>query len=100
MENKTSIIKNLMAEHKRPFYLYDENKMALQAKTLISHFSPFDFLYSVKANPFAPIVNFMASHKFGADAASTEEVMIARRAGLASKNIFYSSPGKTCSDIE
>ena len=100
MENKTDIIKNLMTEYNRPFYIYDENKIARQIGILLNNFAPFEFLYSIKANPFVPIVNFMASHKFGADTSSAEEVMVARKAGMVSEKIFYSSPGKTRGDIE
>jgi len=100
MENKTNIIKNLMTKYNRPFYLYDESIIDRQVKMLLKNFSPFEFLYSIKTNPFAPIVNFIASRGFGADAASAEEVMIARKAGLTSEKIFYSSPGKTNRDIE
>ena len=100
MENKTNIIKNLMTKHNRPFYLYDESIIDRQVKMLLKNFSPFEFLYSLKTNPFAPIVNFMTSCGLGADSASTEEVMIARKAGLTPEKIFYSSPGKTNRDIE
>ena len=80
--------------------MYDESIIDRQVKMLLKNFSPFEFLYSIKTNPFAPIVNFIASRGFGADAASAEEVMIARKAGLTSEKIFYSSPGKTNRDIE
>jgi diaminopimelate decarboxylase len=100
MENKTKLIKNLMTEYNRPFYLYDESIINRQIEILLKKFLPFEFLYSIKANPFTPIVNFMASHKFGVDAASSEEVMIAWKAGMTSEKILYSSPGKTQRDIE
>jgi len=100
MKNKTDIIKRLMNEYNRPFYIYDENKIAEKIEILSNHFAPFEFLYSIKANPFAPIVNFINSRGLGADAASSEEVMIAQKVGLTSERIFYSSPGKTPKDIE
>jgi len=89
-----------MDEYRRPFYLYDENKINRQIEILLKNFRHFEFLYSIKANPFVPIVNFITSKGLGADAASAEEVMIAQKAGLTAEKIFYSSPGKTPDDIE
>jgi diaminopimelate decarboxylase len=100
MENNLSVIKNLMAQYDRSFYIYDEKIISRKIKTLLDHFSQFEFLYSIKTNPFSPIVNFAASKGFGADAASAEEVMIAQRSGMPYEKIFYSTPGKTRKDIE
>lgn len=100
MENKLKIIQNLMKEHDISFYLYDESTISRQIETLIKNFPTFEFLYTIKTNPFAPIVDFTASNGFGADAASAEEVFIAQRAGLPCDKILYSTPGKTRKDIE
>ena len=100
MENNLDIIKKLMIQHDRPFYIYDEDAISKQIEILSEKFSQFEFLYSVKTNPYAPIVNFIASRGFGADAASAEEVIIAQKAGLSYEKILYSSPGKTPKDIE
>jgi len=96
---KEQMIKKLMDKYSRPFYFYDENIIARQIEILLKNFQPFEFLYSIKANPFAPIVNFIAFKGLGADTASAEEVIIARKAGLTSNRIFYSSPGKIPDDL-
>lgn len=100
MENKLNIIKNLMVHHDRSFYIYDESIISRQIEILLENFPQFEFLYSVKANPFAPIVKFIASKGFGADAASAEEVILSQKAGLPYEKILYSTPGKTRKDIE
>lgn len=100
MENNLDIIKRLMVQYDRPFYIYNESVISKQIEILSKKFSQFEFLYSVKTNPYAPIVNFMASSGFGADAASSEEVIIAQKSGLSYEKILYSSPGKTLKDIE
>jgi len=100
MKNKLSIVKDLMKQYDGSFYIYDESIISNQIKTLSCNFPQFEFLYSVKTNPFAPIVNFAASKGFGADASSPDEVMIAHRAGLSYEKIQYSTPGKTRRDIE
>lgn len=99
MGNNFSIIQNLMKEHGRPFYLYDESTIDSQINTLSSKFSQFEFIYSIKANPYTPVVNFIASKGVGADAASSEEVLISQRAGLPAEKILYSAAGKTRRDI-
>ena len=45
-----------------------------------------DFLYSIKTNPFMPVLKTVAAQSFGADAASANEVLMAHEAGMA-KNI-------------
>jgi diaminopimelate decarboxylase len=100
MEKKLDTIKKLMHKYDGSFYLYDEEIIARQVSALKENFPSFEFLYSVKTNPFRPIIDFVASNGFGADAASAEEVSIGRKAGLASEKVLYSTPGKTRKDIE
>ena len=100
MDNTSDMITNLMTQYDQPFYLYEERIIASQFKTLIEQFSQFEFLYSIKTNPYTPIVDFITSSGFGADAASATEVIKAQQAGLSYDRILYSSPGKTRKDIE
>jgi diaminopimelate decarboxylase len=46
------------------------------------------------------VISTVAGKGFGADAASSREVDIAIENGIDSKNIYYSTPGKTISEIE
>jgi diaminopimelate decarboxylase len=100
MNNNLGVIKKLMAQYDGSFYIYDENVISRKVKILSENFPKFEFLYSVKTNPFAPILNFVASKGFGADAASAEEVIIGQNSGIPCEKILYSSPGKTSKDIE
>ena len=100
MKKDFKIIKDLMTQYDGSFYIYDEFVISNQIKTLTKYFPQFEFLYSVKTNPFAPIINFVASKGFGSDAASAEEVIMSHKAGLPYEKILYSTPGKTCRDIE
>ena len=72
MQNNLAIIKNLMSQYERAFYIYDESIISKQIATLSEKFLQFEFLYSIKTNPYTPIINFIASKKFGADAASAD----------------------------
>ncbi|UQZ88508.1 hypothetical protein C4J81_04525 [Deltaproteobacteria bacterium Smac51] len=94
------LIRQIIDSHNRPLYLYSRKIMEDQADILLNNFSGFDFLYSIKTNPFPPVVRFAASRGFGADAASAAEVDLALAAGMAPANIFYSTPGKTKADLE
>lgn len=100
MKNNLKIIKELMTQYDRSFYIYEESVISRQAKLLAKNFPQFEFLYSVKANPFAPVIDCVVSNGLGADAASAEEVVIAQKAGLPYEKIIYSTPGKTRKDIE
>ncbi len=100
MANNFDLIKDLMTKYDGSFYLYDEKLIARQVNSLSDNFPQFEFLYSVKTNPFAPILRYAAENGFGADAAASEEVILAEKAGLPYDKIIYSCPGKTRRDIE
>lgn len=82
-----------------PCYLYDEKEIWNACSELKTKLTGFDFLYSVKANPFEPIVRCVADERFGADAASPGEIMESLKCGIDPENIYYSAPGKTKDDI-
>ena len=81
------------------YYLYHQKEIVSTCQALQSSLPGIDFLYSVKANPFPPVVRLIAGQSFGADAASLEEVEISLRCGIRPEDIFYSAPGKTEADI-
>ena len=82
------------------FYLYDEAGILAQCRALREAFPETELLYSIKANPHPQVLRAIFSQGFGADAASMGEVTIARQAGLAAENIYYSAPGKTTRDLK
>ena len=84
-----------VAKNHAPCYLYEYEVMAQQVKTLQGTFPNFDLLYSVKANPYPPVVKALASFGIGADAASAGEVAHARDCGMWAEDIFFSAAGKS-----
>lgn len=92
-------IEKIRAEHPAPFYIYDGKVISEQASILHETFPGFCFLFSVKANPFLPVLKKMASLGIGADAASAKEVDLALEAGMPGENIYYSCPAPTGEDI-
>ncbi|MDU1912176.1 pyridoxal-dependent decarboxylase [Fusobacterium sp.] len=93
---------NLLAFLKEhvPCYIYNGEQIAGQCQKLKTELSDFEFLYSIKTNPFSHIIQNISKEGFGADAASAGEVFLSLDNGIAPENIFYSAPGKTEKDIE
>lgn len=83
-----------------PCYIYNGEQIASQCQKLKTELPNFEFLYSIKTNPFSPIVQNISKEGFGADAASAGEVLLSLENGIAPEKIFYSAPGKTEEDIE
>ena len=89
-----------MAQEHAPCYLYSYEKLTAQAQTLRDMFPSYDILFSVKANPFPPVVKALAALGIGADAASAQEVLLARSCGMEKENIFFSAAGKSDATLE
>ena len=92
-------IEQLRAAHGTPFYLYEGKKIAAQAEILRNAFPAFALLFSVKANPFPPVLKKMAALGIGADAASAKEIDLAHEAGIPAEHVYYSAPAPTKEDI-
>ena len=71
-----------------PCYLYEEKLIKERCRALLDAMPEADFLYSVKANPFAPVLKTVAAQGFGADAASANEVLLAQRAGIPQEKSY------------
>ena len=82
-----------------PCYIYDKKKIDDACEELKRELPGFDFLYSIKANPFVPVVRTIAGHGFGADAASWREVEESLACGMKKEDIYYSCPGKSEKDL-
>ena len=95
--NKTTL--EFIKQH-APCYIYDKSVITERCRVLRSAMPEALFLYSIKTNPFLPVIETVAAEGFGADAASAGEVIKALEAGISPENIYYSSPGKTREDIE
>lgn len=92
-------ILTLAREH-APCYLYEYDVMRRQVETLRRAFPRYDLLYSIKANPFPPVVRALAGLGLGADAASAPEVLLSRRCGMDRADIFFSAAGKSDAALE
>lgn len=82
-----------------PYYVYDGKIIEDACGCLRNALPGFNFLYSVKANPFGPVMGLIVEQGFGTDAASALEVELSRKYGISAENIYYSTPGKRGKDI-
>lgn len=89
-----------LARENAPCYLYEYDVMKAQVETLRQTFPQYDLLYSIKANPFPPVVRALAALGLGADAASAPEVLLSRTCGMAKEDIFFSAAGKSDAALE
>ncbi len=87
------------SETENAFYLYDQKNIISRTERLKRDFPSAEFLYSVKANPFPPVLRTVQKQGFGFDAASLSEVQKGAELGLPKEKIFYSAPGKSEQDI-
>lgn len=84
-----------LAGNYAPCYIYEYDTLRTQAETLRNVFPCFDFLFSVKANPYPPVLKALCSFGIGADAASAQEVILAEKCGMPCENIYFSAAGKS-----
>ena len=78
-----------------PFFVYSRERIDEQI-CLLRRCLPADIHlhYSVKANPFPPLVHHAARRVDGFDVASANELALALGTGIPARNISFSGPGK------
>jgi diaminopimelate decarboxylase len=83
-----------------PLFIYDVAIVAAQVRRLRDAL-PQDIAvhYAIKANPFAPLLERMASMVDGFDIASSGELDRALAAGMAADRISFAGPGKRDAEI-
>lgn len=83
-----------------PYYAYDKQVISHKVAVLKAAL-PKDITlhYAIKANPYLPLVNFLAQHVSGFDVASKKEMLLALQTGMSPNNISFAGPGKTINDI-
>ena len=83
----------------RPCYVYRGEELDAQCNLLKEVFAGATILYSIKANPFPPVVARLAANGIGSDSASLREVELSAASGMRAEDIYYSSMGKDDADI-
>lgn len=83
-----------------PFYVYDRAALSAQAERVRKALpAGAKLVYSPKANPFLPIVHYMAGYVDGMDVASHKELATVLDAGITPGRCLFTGPGKTADEI-
>ena len=79
-----------------PVYVYDAQTLEAQIEKVKSAFAglPFQPFYAMKANSNVSLLRLISERGFGCDAVSPGEIRLARHAGFAPENIWF-----TCSNV-
>ena len=82
-----------------PLFVYDTALIGRQIAAFRAVLPGVGLHYAVKANPFAPVLAFMAGQVDGFDIASGGELAALQAAGVAGQRIGFAGPGKREADI-
>jgi len=93
---------SLLAERvgRTPFYAYDRELLRQRVASLREAMpATLKLHYAMKANPFAPLVSFMAALVDGIDVASAGELQVALNAGAQAAEVSFAGPGKKATEL-
>lgn len=94
-------ISEISQEYGTPLFLYDGDQICKQCRILKEClYEGANLFYAMKANPLIGICQLLYSENCGIETASKGEIQTALRAGIASSNIIFNSPGKTAEEID
>jgi diaminopimelate decarboxylase len=84
-----------------PLVLYDRTMVAARVTRLRAAMpADLDIHYAIKANPYPPLVHWLAGQVDGLDVASAGELGLALETGLPPSSISFAGPGKREREIE
>ncbi len=83
-----------------PAFFYERAKVLERIADLRAAMpNDLNLAYSLKANPFAPLVNLLLSNLEGADVTSYNEMIEALNAGIAPEMIMFAGPAKKSGEM-
>lgn len=83
-----------------PAYIYSKRVIGEKYRLLKENLPEnFSIHYAVKANPYAPVVNYLGSLGAGADISSGGELELSLKEGISPDKIGFAGPGKTQKEI-
>jgi diaminopimelate decarboxylase len=96
-----NILSNIAKKHGTPVYVYDTEIILSQFRKLKDSLpEEFQIFYSMKANPLLGLCQLFKKMGNGIEVASSGELYTALAAGFPPERIIFSSPGKTCDELE
>jgi diaminopimelate decarboxylase len=97
-------VRDIATEYGTPTYVYDENKIRENyrraLKAFSKHYPDFRFFYAVKACNNPAIVNILRQEGAGIDAASVNEILLAKKVGLGGEDVMFSGNFLSDDDIK
>jgi diaminopimelate decarboxylase len=82
-----------------PLFVYDRSVIAARITRFRAAFPGVALHYAVKANPFGPLLAFIAGEVDGFDLASAGELAAVQGAGAAERPVSFAGPGKSDGDF-
>ena len=83
-----------------PAFVYDRSRVAATVERLRSNMPDrLRINYAVKANPFPPVIAFLASLVDGFDIASAGELSLIEGAGIDAARVSFAGPGKRDAEL-
>ena len=83
-----------------PLFAYDLAMIGRRIERFRSSFPSLDLHYAIKANSYAPLLEYVASRVDGLDVASGGELEMALAAGTPADRISFAGPGKREAELE
>ena len=83
-----------------PLFVYDLAMVAARIERFRAAFPGIGLHYAVKANPYAPLLRWIAARVDGLDLASAGEMDLALAAGASSSSLSFAGPGKRTPELE
>ncbi|HCE43173.1 MAG TPA: diaminopimelate decarboxylase [Lentisphaeria bacterium] len=97
-------VSTIAEKYGTPTYVYDENKIRENYRRALGAFSKyypdFRFFYAVKACNNPAIVNILRQEGAGIDAASVNEILLAKSVGLSGEDVMFSGNFLSDDDIK
>lgn len=95
-------VEDLMQEYGSPLYVYEEETLRTQYRTLRDSFSDISLQihYAMKANPNPALLQILREEGAGVDAVSPLEVQLALDAGVPASHILFTGNNIPLSEIE
>ncbi|MFH8593359.1 type III PLP-dependent enzyme [Streptomyces rimosus] len=93
-------ITELAERHGTPLYVYDGDALAANFRSLRERLHPrAEIFFSLKANPNLSICALLGAQGARAEISSMTELVTARRAGIAPRDIIFLGPGKSRAEL-
>ena len=97
-------VDTIAREYGTPTYVYEENRIRANFRRALSafrkYYPDFRFFYAIKANNNLAVANILRQEGAGIDAASINEILLAKKLGLGGDDVMFSGNFLSDDDIK